>query len=50
VGNIQLEDNTGGITLNSNVTNGNLQCKQNQPAPVGSGNRAALKEDQCQSL
>jgi DUF4097 and DUF4098 domain-containing protein YvlB len=50
IGNIQLEDNIGGVTLNANSTNGNLQCKQNQPAPVGSGNRAALKEDQCKAL
>jgi hypothetical protein len=49
-GSIQAEDNTGGLTLNDNVANGNLQCKQNQPAPTGSGNRAASIEDQCRNL
>jgi hypothetical protein len=49
-GSIQAEDNTGGLTLNNNVANGNLQCKQNQPAPTGSGNRAASIEDQCRNL
>ena len=47
---LQLFDNRGGATLNANTVNGNLQCKGNQPAPSGSGNRAASKEDQCQAL
>ena len=29
---------------------GNLQCKENLPAPAGGGNTAALKEDQCAAL
>jgi hypothetical protein len=49
-GNVQVEDNTGGVTLNANVIGGNLQCKQNQPAPTGSGNRAAALQDQCANL
>jgi hypothetical protein len=49
-GNVQVDDNTGGVTLIGNVANGNLQCKQNLPAPDGSGNTAALKEDQCITL
>lgn len=47
---LQLFDNRGGATLNANTVGGNLQCKGNVPAPAGTGNRAASKEDQCQSL
>ena len=49
-GDIQLFDNRGGATLNRNVVNGNLQCQGNVPAPSGSGNGAASKEDQCSAL
>ena len=49
-GDLQLFDNRGGAVLNGNALNGNLQCKGNLPAPSGSGNRAASKEDQCQAL
>jgi len=49
-GSLQAVDNLGGITLNQNLINGNLQCKQNRPAPTGSGNRAASLEDQCANL
>lgn len=49
-GDIQLFENEGGATLLDNTADGNLQCKENQPAPAGSGNRAASKEDQCESL
>jgi hypothetical protein len=43
-------ENLGGALLYTNRIVGNLQCKQNQPAPDGSGNIAALKEDQCVGL
>lgn len=50
-GNLQVFQNTGGVTLVRNtLLKGNLQCKENVPAPVGSGNRAASKEDQCARL
>lgn len=49
-GNVQLEDNRGGVTVNTNVAVGNIQCKQNQPAPIGTGNRAAQLQDQCAQL
>lgn len=49
-GNIQLNDNLGGAALHNNRANGNLQCQGNQPPPTGSGNVAALKENQCAAL
>jgi hypothetical protein len=40
--------NTGGVEIRRNVIDGNLQCKENQPAPVGGGNVVGgNKEDQC---
>lgn len=47
---LQAFQNTGGVKLNKNNIDGNLQCKANSPAPVGSGNRADSKEDQCAGL
>ncbi len=47
---LQLFGNTGGAVLNNNRAGGNLQCKDNLPAPSGSGNVAANKEDQCRGL
>jgi hypothetical protein len=48
---LQANANTGtGLTIRSNRINGNLQCQSNVPAPVGSGNVAASKEDQCARL
>lgn len=47
---LQAFQNTGGVTLLNNRMNGNLQCKENIPAPTGGGNRAPLKEDQCARL
>jgi hypothetical protein len=47
---VQLFDNRGGVLVNGSQIDGNLQCKQNDPAPTGSGNRAASKEDQCAGL
>lgn len=49
-GDLQLFDNRGGATLVDNRIGGNLQCKGNQPAPAGSGNQAASKQDQCAGL
>ena len=43
--------NAGGVTLASNHVDGNLQCKENRPAPTGSGNIVqGNKEDQCARL
>lgn len=48
---LQANQNSGtGLTIRSNRINGNLQCQSNVPAPVGSGNVAASKEDQCARL
>jgi hypothetical protein len=49
-GNLQINENRGGALLFDNRVNGNLQCGQNQPAPDGRGNTAALKEGQCAAL
>jgi hypothetical protein len=49
-GSLQAVGNRGGLALFDNTMNGNLQCKENQPAPTGSGNVAASKEDQCAGL
>ncbi len=49
-GNIQVKQNRGGVRLQDNTADGNLQCQANEPAPVGGGNRAASKEDQCAQL
>jgi hypothetical protein len=49
-GDIQLFGNRGGAVLNDNRAGGNLQCKDNLPAPSGGGNQAAAKQDQCSAL
>jgi len=50
-GNVQAFQNTGGTKIAGNVIDGNLQCKENQPAPTGGNNRVGgNKEDQCKSL
>jgi len=49
-GNIQVVGNLGGVTLNENRANGNLQCTENNPAPRGSGNTAASIENQCLNM
>ena len=46
-GNMQVNQNSGGVFLNDNRVAENLQCQANEPAPVGSGNVAGDKEDQC---
>jgi hypothetical protein len=49
-GNLQAFENWGGTVFSHNFIKGNMQCKENVPAPVGSGNRASSKEDQCAPL
>lgn len=50
-GNIQAFQNTGGVEIRRNVIDGNLQCKANNPKPVGGGNIVGgNKEDQCAGL
>ncbi len=50
-GNVQAFQNTGGTRIARNVIDGNLQCKENRPAPTGGDNRVeGDKEDQCRRL
>jgi hypothetical protein len=49
-GNLQADENTGGLRISFNVIAENLQCKQNNPPPTGSGNTAGDKEGQCAGL
>ncbi len=49
-GSLQAFKNWGGATFNNNRMNGNMQCKENIPAPTGSGNQSPSKEDQCSRL
>jgi len=50
-GSIQVIGNSGGAEIFRNVINGNLQCKENRPAPTGGGNTVGgNKEDQCRSF
>ena len=50
-GSLQAFQNTGGVEIRSNRIDGNLQCKENRPAPVGGGNIVqGNKEDQCRRL
>lgn len=49
-GNFEAYLNSGGAAFNANVVRGNMQCKDNLPAPAGAGNVAAIKEDQCALL
>jgi hypothetical protein len=48
--NLQAVSNTGGVVIKNNTISENLQCKQNNPPPVGGGNTAGDKEDQCARL
>jgi hypothetical protein len=48
---IQVFSHRDGIRIVSNRVDGNLQCKENSPAPTGSGNIVqGNKEDQCKRL
>jgi hypothetical protein len=50
-GNVQAFQNTGGVRIRGNVIDGNLQCKENKPAPTGGDNQVeGSKEDQCEKL
>jgi hypothetical protein len=49
-GNLQAVKNFGGLSINNNIIDSALQCKENDPAPIGGGNSASSKEDQCASL
>ena len=49
-GNLQAFKNAGGLAIDSNRIAENLQCKENTPPPVGGGNTAGSKEDQCAAL
>lgn len=49
-GSLQAFQNRGGASFVNNRMNGNMQCKENVPAPTGSGNRSPSKEDQCERL
>jgi hypothetical protein len=46
-GNIQVFQNKSIVTISDNRIDGNLQCKDNSPAPTGGRNQAASFEDQC---
>jgi hypothetical protein len=47
-GSIQIVGNFGGAEIFRNIVNGNLQCKENSPAPIGGANVVGgNKEDQC---
>jgi hypothetical protein len=50
LGNLQVFQNTGGVVLKNNTIAENLQCKENKPPPIGGGNTAGDKEDQCARL
>ena len=51
-GDVQIFSNKSGTkTIRNNRIDGNLQCKSNTPAPIGSGNVVdGNKEDQCRRL
>jgi hypothetical protein len=50
-GNVQVIQNRGGVEIRSNVIDGNLQCKENSPAPTGGANVVrGSAEDQCANL
>jgi hypothetical protein len=47
-GSIQVVGNSGGVSLVRNVVNGNIDCKENRPAPTGGRNVVGeSKTDQC---
>jgi hypothetical protein len=51
-GDVQVFKNLGGpFTISDNGIAGNLQCRENEPAPTGGGNVVdGEKEDQCRNL
>jgi hypothetical protein len=49
--NLQAFKNTGGLEIFRNGLDGNLRCKENNPAPIGGGNVVqGNKEDRCSRL
>jgi hypothetical protein len=50
-GSVQVMKNVGGVEISTNVIDGNLQCKENDPPPTGGGNDVhGNAEDQCATL
>jgi hypothetical protein len=50
-GDVQYFENRGAISIMKNRIDGNLQCKENDPPPIGGGNIVqGNKEDQCARL
>jgi hypothetical protein len=50
-GSVQVMKNVGGVVISTNIIDGNLQCKENEPAPIGGGNEVqGNAEDQCATL
>ena len=50
-GNVQVIGNQGRAEIYRNAIDGNLQCKENSPRPVGGSNRVrGNKEDQCSAF
>jgi hypothetical protein len=51
-GNLKYEKNSGGapVNISNNRIGGNLECKDNALPPVGGGNTASSKKDQCAGL
>ena len=48
---IQVFSHRDGINIANNRVDGNLQCRENVPAPIGGGNTVqGNKEDQCKRL
>lgn len=50
-GNVQINQNRGGVDIVGNTIDGNLQCQANDPAPTGGSNTVrGSSEAQCASL
>jgi hypothetical protein len=49
-GKLRASKNMGGVSLVGNRMTGNLQCKEDIPAPTGSSHPAARKEYRCVRL
>ncbi len=50
VDSIQADKNTGGLEITGNMIGNGLQCRDNNPPPVGGGNIAKQKQGQCVNL
>lgn len=50
-GNLRVNGNTGGVTIDGNQIDGNLACRDNNPAPTGGNNRVENRnQGQCGGL